>query len=281
MRTCCRPTLALSLLWLIAEPGWAEPQPYTLQWTAGQQVVFSETWQGQGRLVRGTGEGAVELPLDGAGQAQRIWTVVEVGADETSLSQAMADCGATLTMPAGKYIDDRTWRAFDLVVKPGGRIVDSTVLPGPEADEPPPDDPFARLPFDLDLGELFCVLELGLLPPKALDVGQTWEQPAPEGGGLSAKGRLVSLDESDAGPIAVLETRYACPVPERPTPVDEVVATGTLTGRTTVRFEVDSGQVRSATGPLELRLEFRRKGTAETLGTVALDLALTATRATR
>ncbi len=188
-------------------------------------------------------------------------------------------------MPEGKYVDQRPWQTFELVALPGGRIVRSAILPAEDADEPvnepaeePTDDRFARLPFELDLGELFCVLELGLLPPQALEVGETWSAPAPADGGLSARGRLVSLDEGDGGPLAVLETRFACPVAERPTPAPDVVATGTLTGRATVRFEVAAGRVRSANGPLELRLEVRRKGTAERLGPVAVDLTLSAVR---
>lgn len=270
--------LAGALLGL--QPGRAEPQLFLLQWTAGGRTTFAERWQGEGRLVRGTGEAAVELALDAAGHGERTWTVTEAGEEDTSLTQSVAGCEARLNMAESKYVDERPWRAFDLVVKPGGRIMHSVVLP-PEAGDEPADDPFARLPFDLDLGELFCVLELGLLPPVALDVGQTWSAPSEQAGGLSARGRLVSLDDTADGPLAVLETRYACDVPSRPTPAPDVVATGTLTGRATVRFEVDRGRVQSVTGPLELRLEFRRQGTAELLGTVALDLNLEASRLAR
>ena len=245
-------------------------------------MTFAEQWKGTGRLLRGQGDDAVEVPLDGEGHGNRMWEVAEVGVEQTELTQATADCRAALTMPDGKYLDERLWRAFELEVKPSGQIAHSTLIEADDPDDEHPDatadDRFAKLPFDLDLGELFCMLELGMLPPKPLEIGEPWTADTPPGGGLSANGRLISVDDGDAGPVAKLETRYACPVPERRTPAPDVVVVGTLTGRTTVFFELEAGRVKSASGPLELRLEFRRRGTAETLGKVELDLDLETTR---
>lgn len=262
-------------LWLLlaGEPGWS-PE---LKFAPGERLTYVETLQGQGELTRlQGGERRVELTAEA--ECRRRWTIEERTATGYRLRAESLAGQQTLRLGAAIYEEIRPWRGFLLDVSAGGGIEQATELPAdPVEPRPPADEPnrFTELPFDLDLGEIFSLLELGLLPPRALAVGEEWSVGEEGGEALYVKGRLLDLVTEGAERVAVLETTFTTPVPPRATPLTDVLVTGALGGRMRVRFYGGAGRVVSAQGPLDLRLEFKLRQRDERVAVVRLrfDLA--------
>ncbi|MCC7494014.1 MAG: hypothetical protein IT204_16775 [Fimbriimonadaceae bacterium] len=253
----------------------AAQEPYTLrlQWQPGEVCTFRESFRGRGDLVRQRGETQDTLKLDATGDGLRRWTVEEVGEQGARLAAASTAGKLTLTMPGSSYADGRPWRGYRLLVSPSGQVVESALAEA--VDAPEPTDP---LPFDLDLSEFLVLLELGMLPPGPLRVGESWQSPAANQR-LKVEGTLLRVS-ADAAPIAELETRWRAAIERQPTPVRDVTVDGELSGLVTLRFDLTAGRVLAARGPVELRLNYRR-GQAAAVGTVLLKLDLETTRETK
>ncbi len=229
----------------------------------GDRYAFRETLRGEGELLRYLDGQEQRLSLSASGEAVRRWSVGEV--DEQAFD-ALAVCPrGRLTLTAGgeSYGDGRPWRGFALRCSRLAQVLRAEPVerePVPELGPAPP-----GLPLDLDLSELFCLFELGLLPPRPLAVGERWsldEQPGAAALPLKLSGRLAELSDT----TAVLETSYEATIPERETPDPSLVARGTMRGRVTVWFDLAAGRVSRAEGPLELELVFAARGRS---GTVA------------
>ncbi len=263
---------------LLGGPGHAEePVVCRLRFEPQGQVCYAESFTGQGELIRHVAadrDETIKLEVEAAGR--REWRVEELTEEDALLTATSLAGSLRLGLPGRTWQDQQAWRGFRLRVTPAGAVLEAEALPSPERQTP--DDPDA-LPFDLDLSEFLSMLELGLLPPQALTVGQTWQVPAGAGAApLRAEGRLVEVTGEPGERVAVLETKLTATIPERAAPAAGYVLGGALTGGAKVRFGLDAGAVLGATGPLDLRLEFRRRGANAVLATVTLHLNVVVTR---
>ncbi len=262
--------------------GWGEePVAFRVQYQAGERFAFGEAVTGQGELVRLRPEGAQRLQLDVSGEARREWRVEEVEPEHAWLLAVCREAKMVLRLANATYQDRRPWRTWRLRVAPSGRVGWAGLVPGDEVGvvEGEPTGEFDKLPFDLDLSELLTMIEIGLLPPKAMVPGQSWSVAATAESPFTVRGRFIGQETTDDTALALLETAFEASLPNLPTPAREVVLSGTLSGTVSSRFALVPGRVKGAKGPLELRLEFRRRGSEVRLATVTLklDLAVTAT----
>lgn len=249
-----------------------EPIALALVFPAGRPVVYSERIEGRGELVRSADGGERRLPLNALAEGRREWRVERPLQEGWELTAASTAGRMVLRLPDRTYESARPWRSFTLRVNPTGAVLDAAEV---AAEGPGDDDP---MPVDLDLGEILTMAELGLLPPKPLRVGEVWETPDEEGAPrrpLRVRGRLVAFEDG----VATLETSLRADIPERATPLPDIVAVGALAGTLTVRFDVNQGCVRETSGPLTLELRYRRPGRAgRVLATVTLSFELRVAR---
>ncbi|NUP98977.1 MAG: hypothetical protein HUU35_03870 [Armatimonadetes bacterium] len=265
--------LGLLLLGVVSS-GWAEPLALRLTFKPAACWEFRESLRGSGELTRHLASGDQVVRLDATAINRRAWRVESAEGELVTLTAVSAPTETKLVLPDATFEDKRPWRAFRLAVTADGALQSAEVLPAEEGDASAEPEEVTPLPLDLDLGEVFAMLELGMLPPKALEPGESWEVARDGAGQAAVSGRLIEVLGEAAEQLAVLETRYQAPVPEMTTPAAGVVVSGSLSGLAQVRFEVAAGRVRSARGPLDLRLQFRRRGNEAILATVNLRLEL-------
>ncbi|MBI2298575.1 MAG: hypothetical protein HYU66_06415 [Armatimonadetes bacterium] len=235
-----------------------------LKLAKGEKTIWSERLTGHGELVRQAGGQRQTLPVEVRSEAERRWSVDEQRADGWRLTARCARAEASLRLADDEFRDARPQRSFALHVGEHGAILAAEVIEEPTA-RPSAE---AGLPLDLDLGELFCMTELGLLPAGEVKVDEPWGWPEVKPG-----------DPGDAGKrVATLVTALHAPVPERATPAPGVIAEGELSGRFTIRFAVEAGRVNTVTGPLDLTLRFRQGHRGAVLASLTLHLTVQAER---
>lgn len=289
-----RAALAVGLLTAV---GAAEPVDLRLRFEPGAHWAFTETWEGTGELVRHRPAGEQKLKLEVKAGGERRWQVESVDTDRARLRVESRSGHARLLLvePNREYRRERPWRGFTLVAGERGSLSELTPLDEPDSVAPNDED----LPVDLDLGELFALLELGLLPPRALAPGDRWQfpEPARPANGpapaaaaapmpaaptaktppLKVDGRLSRYDATEQQARATLDTTVALQAPPRATPLKLVRALGSLRTSAQVDFDARAGRVDEASGPLELSLRYERTG-GLLLAEVRLTLQLRATR---
>lgn len=229
--------------------------PLRLGYADGERVAFIERLTGSGTLIRHDAGGDTELPLDFEAEGRRLWTIDVPAADRLEI-EARSTAARMVVRVAGQAFEaEAPWRSFTLAADRQGRIMDAVPLTN---DAPAAND----LPLDLDLSELLALFELAMLPPEPMPVGASWSLTGPTTALPNVRGqlRLLSLEPVDGRSMAQLETTLATTFDERPSPAPGVVLGGSVEATVRSRFDVEAGRVISAEGPLQLLLQYRRRG---------------------
>jgi hypothetical protein len=263
----------------------------TLSWPERGGPVYRETLVGHGQLVRHLPGGDRTVALDADAGDLRRWQFKGDEPGGVRLTARSSAGHAVLRLAEGGLVFEREgpWRGFRFLVDARGAMLESEVLESAATDSPDAAEP----PVDLDLGEVFTALELGLLPPRAVNVGDTWhlppESPATEAPATEAPamgppppmtvtGCLLGVEGSGTERTALYETHLEVTLAPRATPLAGLAVRGTARLTARHRFALGAGRTEEARGPMTLALHYGYADARGAVADVTLDLDVAARR---